>query len=145
DKTLKAHLLEITNEERDAWKGPKGSVTDITPDEISAMRSAAEAKPQFDALIHEVAFKHGAQASPAYLKSLGGRGGARDKVYSVAVNPDGSKGDGYGGDWSQIKDLVRGRILTKDRQQMEDVKNDLVQRLGMEPKHSLKKEGYEDY
>jgi hypothetical protein len=72
------------------------------------------------------------------LKSLGGVGGAREKVNSKPP-------DGYNGDWTKIKDIARGRILTKDEAGAVAVTDDLKKRLGIDPKVTMKAdEGFAD-
>jgi ppGpp synthetase/RelA/SpoT-type nucleotidyltranferase len=52
----------------------------------------------------------------------------------------------YNGDWSKITDMVRGRILAKDDQQMDGIAADLGNRLGIKSELTYDPEtGYRDY
>lgn len=123
----------LVSEYQKGAKTMKARVLTITDDEIKAYESSARAKPQLDKMLTEVAAAHGAMTQLAPLKSLKR---ARDKV----------EGD-YGGDWSQVKDIVRGRILTHTDKQSDIIADDLRKRLGnSEEKFTDHKEsGFRDY
>lgn len=98
-----------------------------------AFASANRAKPAFDRELNEIARLTGTEAITAPVKS------AERAAAKVAID--------YSGDWSQIRDLVRGTIITKDLEHANKVVATLRQRFGIEPKRTFKdalSTGYRD-
>ena len=114
DKTIRAHVLDLGD-------------SDPSNAEIRTYHDAALAKPKFDKMLTDIAEQNKAKVVTSPLKQLGSLGGARDKV-----NAKGE--DGYDGDWSKIKDVLRGRILTTDETGMKAVSDYIVQKYGLTPK-----------
>jgi len=101
--------------------------------ETDAFAAAEKAKPSFDQTLEDVAKATGARAMTTPIKS-------RERA-AAKVAAD------YRGDWSKIKDLVRGTIVVRDLDQAKAVVGALAQRFGVEPKRDFNQplqSGYRD-